>query len=182
MRKLGFLAPIILLLSVSSAVAQDVNYNYDQSTDFTKYKTYKWVSIKNAEQVDELISKQLTSAIDSQLALKGLAKTDSDSADLYIAFQTAIRTEQQLNAYSTGWGYGPGWRYGGGSRTISATTTTIPVGILVLDLYDAKTHSLVWRGMASKTIDPKAKPDKRAKNINRAVEKLLKNYPPKVKK
>ena len=182
MKKLDFLATILLLLSVSSAMAQDVNYNYDQNADFTKYKTYKWVSIKNAEQVDELTAKQLVSAIDGQLATKGLTKIDSDDADLYIAFQTAVRAEQQINAYSSGWGYGPGWRYGGGSTMVSATTTTIPVGLFALDMYDAKTHSLVWRGMASKTLDPKAKPDKRAKNINKGAEKLLKNYPPNVKK
>jgi hypothetical protein len=36
----------------------------------------------------------------------------------------------------------------------------------------------VWRGTASKTLDPKAKPEKKQKNITKAVQKLLKNYPP----
>jgi hypothetical protein len=39
----------------------------------------------------------------------------------------------------------------------------------------------VWRGTASKTLDPKTKPEKKQKNIAKAVKKLLKNYPPKVK-
>ena len=49
-------------------------------------------------------------------------------------------------------------------------------------MYDAAKKELVWRGVASKTLDPKAKPDKRQKNITKGVEKLLKNYPPPVKK
>ena len=49
-------------------------------------------------------------------------------------------------------------------------------------MYDSATHNLVWRGVVSKTIDQKAKPDKQQKNLGKAVAKLLKNYPPPVKK
>jgi hypothetical protein len=49
-------------------------------------------------------------------------------------------------------------------------------------MYDSANKALVWRGVMSKTIDPKAKPDKQQKNLNKAVAKLLKNYPPPVKK
>jgi hypothetical protein len=103
-------------------------------------------------------------------------------ADLYVGYQTAIDTEKQFNAYSTGWGYGPGWRggwYGGmGSTTTTGSTSTIYIGQLVLDMYDSAKKELVWRGAVSKTIDPKAKPDKQQKNITKSVQKLLKNYPP----
>jgi hypothetical protein len=67
------------------------------------------------------------------------------------------------------------------STTTTGTTTTIYVGQLGLDMYDAANKDLVWRGTASKTIDPKAKPEKQQKNIAKAVEKLLKNYPPQKK-
>ena len=49
-------------------------------------------------------------------------------------------------------------------------------------MYDSANHDLVWRGIASKTIDTNAKPEKRDKNLAKAVTKLLKNYPPVVKK
>jgi hypothetical protein len=45
-------------------------------------------------------------------------------------------------------------------------------------MYDSQKHDLVWRGAASKTLDPDAKPEKRQKNLDKAVAKLLKNYPP----
>jgi hypothetical protein len=51
-----------------------------------------------------------------------------------------------------------------------------------LDIYDAPAKKLVWRGTASKTLDMKAKPEKRLKNLRKGVEKLLKNYPPPPKK
>jgi len=184
-KKLSLLALTFFLFGASGAVGQDVRYNFDQNTDFSKYKSYKWVSIKNADQVDELTAKQITATIDAELAKKGLSKTDADNADLYIGYQTAIGTEKQLNAYSTGWGYGPGWGpgwYGGmGMSSTTVSTSTIYLGQLDLDMYDAPKKELVWRGIASKTIDTKAKPDKRLKNIQKSVAKLLKNYPPRVK-
>ena len=117
-----------------------------------------------------------------------MQKTDSETADLLIDIQTAVGTEKQFTSYDTGWGYGPGWGggwYGYGGMTSSTTTgstTTIYVGQLGIDMYESGKKDLVWRGAASKTIDPKAKPEKQQKNINKAVAKLLKNFPPPPKK
>jgi len=186
MRKFGLFALAWLLLGASAVLAQDVRYNFAQDVNFSQFKTYKWVSIKNADQVDAITAKQLTDAIDAELAKKGLTKTEADTADLYLGYQTAIGTEKELNAYSTGWGYGPGWGggwYGGGMGMGSTTvaTSTIYTGQLDLDMYDSAKKELVWRGVASKTLDPKAKPDKRLKNIQKSIAKLLKNYPPPAK-
>jgi hypothetical protein len=46
-------------------------------------------------------------------------------------------------------------------------------------MYDPAKKQLVWRGTATKTLDPKAKPEKRQKNLAKAMTKLFKNYPPK---
>lgn len=172
----------LIFLGASGVKAQDVRYNYAQDVNFAKFKSYKWVSIKNTDPVEDITAKQITGAIDAELAKKGLTKTDADSADLYVGYQTAIRAEKELNAYGTGWGYGPGW--GGGwygampSGMTTVSTSAIYSGQLDLDMYDSAKKELVWRGVVSKTIDAKAQPEKRQKNIEKAVAKLLKNYPP----
>jgi hypothetical protein len=186
MKRLIFLPMVLFLMSGSSLLAQDVRYNFAQGEDFSKYKTYKWVELKGVDQASELTEKQIKAAIDANLATKGLQRVDSDTADLYIDIQTAVSTEKQFTSYNTGWGYGPGWGggwYGGGmtSTTTTGSTTTIYVGQLGLDMYDSAKKELVWRGIASKTLDPKAKPEKQQKNITKAADKLLKNYPPKKK-
>ena len=66
--------------------------------------------------------------------------------------------------------------------TTTGQTSTIYVGQLAVDMYDPANKDLVWRAVASKTINPKAKPEKQQKNLAKAVAKLLKNYPPPVKK
>jgi hypothetical protein len=178
-----------LLVLAGNALAQDVRYNFDKEADFTKFKTYKWVEIKGAEKPNDIVDKQIKDTIDAQLATKSLTKVDTDDADLYIGYQTAIGQEKQFTSYNSGWGYGPGWYgggwYGAGGMQMSTTTgqtSTIYTGQLALDMYEAAKKDMVWRGTVSKTIDQKAKPDKQQKNLTKAVTKLLKNYPPQVKK
>jgi len=188
MRKRSLIVTItLLLLALSSAAAQDVRYNFDKDTDFSKLKTYKWVALKGAAPVNSLVDKQIKAAIDAELAKKGLSAVDNDSADLYIGYQTAVKQETEFTSYNSSWGYGPGWYGGGwygapGSSVTTGQTSTFHVGSLVLDMYDSAHKDLVWRGVVSKTIDEKAKPDKQTKNLNKAVAKLLKNYPPPQKK
>jgi hypothetical protein len=187
MKRAVWFSLAFLLLAVSTALAQDVRYNFDKNTDFSKFKTYKWVAIKGADQTNDLVDKQIKDALDAELATKGLSKVEGDNADLFVGYQTAIGQEKQFNSYSTDWGYGGGWYRGGwyggmgGSSMTTGQTSTIYTGQLVLDMYDSANKDLVWRGVASKTLDPKAKPEKQQKNLAKAVKKLLKNYPPTAK-
>jgi len=174
-----------LLLATTAMFAQDVRYNFADKQDFSKFKTYKWVDVKEADHLDQIADQQLKTAVDAEMAKKGLSRTDNDKADLYLAYEVALGQEKQFTSYNTGWGYGPGWGgyYGGGGGGMTTTTSsTIHTGQLGLDMYDAEGKQLVWRGTASKTIDPKAKPEKREKNLKKAVAKLLKNFPPPPKK
>lgn len=164
---------VALLLSVWVAAAQDVKYNFMPGTDFSKYHTYKWVTIENASHPNQIVDAEIKQAVDAQLSQKGLTKTTDDKADLYVGYQTAVDQEKQWNAY----GMGGGWRFGGGMAT--ATQSTISVGSIVVDMYDPSTKQLVWTGTATKSIDPSSNQEKNEKNLNKAMEKLLKNYPPK---
>lgn len=171
----------LLVLTIATAVfAQEVRYNFDKNTDFSQLRTYKWVDIKGGQQVNSLTDKQIKEAVDAQLAQKGLTKVEEGNADILVGYQAAVSQNKQFTSYNSGWGYGPGWGGAGGMTT--TTESTIYSGQLVLDMYSPQGHDLIWRGIASKSIDPNAKPDKQEKNLNKAVAKLLKNYPPEEKK
>lgn len=186
MRKvLCVLSAVFVLTSAGSAFAQDVRYNFDRQADFTKFKTYKWVTIKDAPKLSDLVDKQIKQTVEAELVKKGLTKTESDTADLYLGYQAGVGQEKQYTSFDTGYPYGPGWGggwYGGGGGMTTGTTTTIYIGQLAFDFYSTSPKELVWRGVASKTIDTEAKPEKQQKNLTKAVEKLFKNYPPKEKK
>ena len=167
----------VILFTCRASLAQDVTYNYAQGTEFSKFKTYKWVNIPGAEAPNQLLEQQIKQSIDSQLAAKGFIKTDADIADLYVGYQASISQQQQWNAYGMG---GMGWRMGGGMTTV--TSSTIQIGTLGFDVYDQSGKQLIWRGSATKTLNPPKDPDKRQRNLNNAVAKLLKDFPPPVKK
>jgi len=163
-----------VVLTCGLIAAQDIKTNYLPSTDFSKYKTYKWVVVTGAEHPDQIVDQQIKQAIDAQFSAKGMTKTEDEMADVYVAYQVSVRAEQEWNAYGTG--MGPRW---GGMGTV--TSTTIHIGTLDLDLYDTRTQKLVWRGMATKTLNPSKDPAKNQKRLNKAVAKLLKGFPPKAK-
>jgi hypothetical protein len=182
MKRIRLLSAFGLLLVAAAAFSQDVRYNFDKNANFASFKTYKWVLLKDAPKLNDLVDKQIKEAVEAELTKKGLTKSDSDSADLYVGYQAGVGTEKQYTSFDSGWGYGPGWGhgwYGGGGGMTTGTTSTIYIGQLALDMYQASAKSLVWRGTASKTIDPEAKPQKQQKNLAKAVAKMLKNYPPK---
>jgi hypothetical protein len=178
---------LTVLFLAATAHAQDVTYNFDKTADFSRYKTYRWEKHPQSMDVDSITLAILRRAFDAELGRKGLVKTGNSGPDLVIVYQLAVKQEKEINTYSTGWGYGPGWGggfYGGGisgSTSTNTSITTISVGSLNLDIYDAAKKQLVWRGVASKTLNPKVKPDKQEKNIVKAAEKLLKHYPPQKK-
>jgi hypothetical protein len=163
---------LALLLFTGGLAAQDVKYNSMPGTDFSKFHTYKWVAIEGASHPNQIMDAEIKQAVDSQLASKGLTKTDGDKADLYVGYQIAVDQEKQWNGY----GMGGGVRWGG---MATATSSNINIGTLVLDMYDPGTKQLVWTGSATKTMDPSSNQEKNQKNLNKAMAKLLKNYPPK---
>jgi len=170
--KLG-IALAFALVACTLTRAQDVTTNSMPGTDFSTFHTYKWVAIEGATQPNQILDAQIKASIDSQLAAKGLTKTDGDKVDLLVGYQTSLDQEKQWNAY----GMGGGPRWGGGMGT--ATSSTISVGTLVLDMYDPSIKKLVWTGRVTKTLDPGNNQEKKQKNLDKAMQKLLKNYPPK---
>ena len=90
----------LLLVIAGTLTAQDVSYNFMPRKDFAKYRTYKWVNIGGAHP-DQIMDAEIKQSVDAQLASRGLTKTDSDKADLYIGYQTAVNQEMQWDAWGS---------------------------------------------------------------------------------
>jgi hypothetical protein len=145
-----------------------VQFDYNRSANFNAYKTYQWVDYSPVQVGDQLLDQDIKRAVDAQLAGKGLRRVES-GGDLHVGYQAAISQEKQYDRF--GWGP-PGW---GDSRV---TSSTIETGKMIIGLFDPATKQLVWRGSAAKTLDIKKDPDKNYRNLEKAMAKLFKNYPP----
>jgi hypothetical protein len=184
MQKRLVIAVAALALMPALAMAQKVSYDYNKSATFNVYKTY---ALKDGTKVgQQLIDDRIVSAIDTELAAKGLTKVEANP-DLFVVYHVAFDKQKDISTYSSGYGggYGAyGWGWGGGGWAGGTSTTQVRdilIGTLVIDLADAKKGEIAWRGMGVKEVDTQAKPEKRDKSINNAVKKIFKNYPPKVK-
>jgi hypothetical protein len=171
MRFAAFVSAACLAMGTLT-MAQNITYDFDRSANFTAYKTYAWV--QGTVLADDINHKRVVDAVSAELAAKGLTRIDaSDRADVLVAYHATFDRNLQISGFSTGWGP---YRLGGGSGV--ARAEKILTGTLAVDVVDARTKTIVWRGIASKEVDPDADPIKREKNIRRAAERLFKNYPP----
>ena len=162
------LSSIVVLFAVT-IFGQDIHYNYDRNANFSAYKTYQWQEPRGRVVQDQLTDQNIRRAVDEQLAAKGLEKVEK-GGDLDVSYLAAVNHEKQINRF----GMGPRWRGGMGM----ATTSTIQMGTLVIELNDPARKQLVWRGSATKTLNPSKDPDKNYKNLEKSMAKLFKKYPP----
>ena len=164
------------------AVAQDTKIDFDKAFNFASVKTY---SIKlGTTWGNDLSQRRVLTEIDQAIASKGWQKAAEGQADVQVVLHGATDTKRDVNTFYSGMGgYGGyGYRGFGGMSTGSATTTVneYKVGTLVVDIFDPKTKTLVYRGIAEDEISDKA--EKNEKKIEKASAKLFKDFPPGSKK
>jgi hypothetical protein len=162
----------------AASVAQQVKTDFDRSADFSRYKTYSWQKVQSP---DALWVDRIKAAVNSALAARGWNQVPS-GGDVAVLAIEMTRNQQTLNTFYDNFGGGWGWRRGGGGGFGTATTTeeTYKVGTLVVDLFDASTKKLIWRGSSSDTLSDKS--DKNIKNLDKGVQKMFDHFPPEPKK
>ncbi len=158
-----------VLACIASAVAlgQQVSVNYNKSQSFSQYHTYTWAS-DNANQIqNSILAQEAKTDIDNALQGKGLQMVpESQNPDVIL---TASGGMKQQTSYSA-----MGMRgFGGGMGTITPEQNVI--GTMIVDLYDAKTKSLVWRGIAQNTLSNNG--SKNSQMVSKAVVKMFKQWP-----
>jgi hypothetical protein len=180
-------AAIALLSGCSSTMT--VNYDFDVESDFN-YRTYRWMAhatgledgMKRSIPTGGLIDKRIRAAADNALVDVGLTVFE-DSPDLRIIYH--IGTQEKIQATSYGYSYYPhyyGWGgyypYYSGYSGHRVDVYEYTEGTLVLDLVDARTDQLVWRGYVTDTIEENPSPERMSSRLNEAFQRMLSNYPP----
>lgn len=158
----------------SSALAQQVQTDFDKRVNFSQYKTYSW---KQVQVKNDLWEPRIKDAINGQLAAKGWQLVD-DGGDVVIVAIGTTRIQRTLDTFYNGFGGGWRWR-GGGFGTATTTERDYKEGTLVVDMFDAKSKDLIWRGNAEDMVS--GNPEKNEKKLDKAVVKMFKKFPPQAK-
>jgi hypothetical protein len=170
-KQFGRIVLTIAAVGCYMACAQEVLGNFLLGTDFSKYHTYRWISIEGGTHPSPVADAQIKQSVDAQLTSKGLTKTDSDTADVYIGYQIAVDQKKPWKKYGVD-GTSP-W-----DGMTAATNPTLDLGTLVLDMYDPRAKRLVWTETATKSLEPSSNQEENMKNLDQTIGKLFKNYPP----
>ena len=154
-----------LISTVAAAQQVSVNYNHNQS--FAQYHTYAWGS-NNANQVRNSILAQVAQQdINSALQAKGLRMVqENQNPDVIVTGSGGMREQTSYSA----WGMRG---IGGGMGGITPEQSV--EGTLIVDLYDAKTQSLIWRGIAQNTLNNNG--NKNQQMVEKAIQKMFKQWP-----
>jgi hypothetical protein len=164
-------AAFVAALVSIPAFADRVVFDYDHSVNFTHYRTYSWGHIHAS---DPLFEGHIRDAVDHALQAKGWQLVPYGGN----VTLTAVAIERHRAEYTTfydGLGGGLRWR-GWGFGMATTSIDRVPIGTLVIDMYDSSSENLIWRGEASDQLSDK--PDKDTKKLDKAVGKLFEKFPP----
>lgn len=175
-------ACLVVLLGCSK---MNVTSQHADNVDFSHYKTWNWLpepavtpAPTDSTITDPAVLVRIEKAIENQLIAQGYRKT-SDAPDFFVKYFAALRTNLSQTTVDDRYddasyaGYTQDWQ--------TDYTHVWHQGSLLIDVLDAKSAKLVWRGYASTELKPNASYQEREKRVQDAVAKILKTFPPKTK-
>lgn len=182
----SFLVALIFINCSGAKVTTDQS----KTADFTEYKSFKVIQLVNEEEINdpsmkktELNRKRINEAISKEGQSKGMSLSEEPDAYLVWSMGIDLKTSYTTHTNYTGGAY-IGYRgrrgfrggYGGMGSSYSTTSENETIfGQLMISLIDAETEELLWVGSGSKEL--KSKNNKIEENINKAVSKIMKDFP-----
>lgn len=155
----------LLLLSLSACSDLQIRTSQSWETDFSQYRTYAWN--RGIAARDPSIESQIHAAVDFELPFKQLHRVErAGSPNLYIFTYASDAEEHVIDQ----WEYEVGLP---GAANARSGALTLPIGTLLVDLVDARSRQLVWRGQAIKVFVPPMSEE----TLRRAVREIFRHYP-----
>jgi len=181
MKTIKLVSVAFIFLVVSSCSSVKVMADYEQSTDFTQYKTFAFYKkgIDKA-QISDLDKRRILKGVEAQLLAKGFTK--SENPDVLVNIFTKAQTKVDVYNNNMGYGFGYGgyygwypWYYGPNYGT---TISEYTEGTLFIDLIDTEKKELVWQGIGSGGLNFSGNVAKKEERIKEFVAEIMTQYPP----
>jgi hypothetical protein len=174
MRPLGRLTVAVLgALALTACATTNVRSYVVRGMDVHQYRTYGWGPADEQATGDprldnnRFFQERIAAAVERNLNARGFEKTALGESDLLIRYYASV--EQLVNADGVDFPY---------ATCDGCRPFVFDSGTLVIDLIDARSRRLVWRGWAEGDIDGVV--DNQAwmeKHVDDAVARILENLP-----
>lgn len=167
----------ISALAVMGCATMSVSSHVQRGIDFAQYRTYDWGPVDALPTGDSRLDNdpyfrdRVQGAVEKQLAARGFKGPTAETPDLLIHYHASI--DQRIDVVSVdrerGYGGGDDWQ----GRIIE-----YEAGTLVVDIIDARTNRVIWRGWAQDSVDDALDDQTRMeKKINEAVTRMFERLP-----
>ena len=182
----------VLWMASACAPSPKIGYDFDRSTDFSAYHTYAWLSGNQEKTGDRradssTVDMRIRIAVGTQLRLKGYQPLPEGKPDFYVAYHVGLKDSAPsitTQYYSDGmaghaFSHSADTRSAGGSAPVTNETPSYLTGSLLIDVIDAASRKLVWRGTAAGEVDPGLTSQQRDERTKAIVHDILSHFPPK---
>lgn len=182
----------VMWTAAGCAPSPKIGYDFDRSTDFSAYHSYAWLSGDQEKTGDRradssTVDMRIRIAVGTQLRLKGYQTLPEGEPDFYVAYHVGLKDSSpsiSTQYYSDGMA-GHAFSHSADSRSTSGPapslneTPSYLTGSLLIDVIDAASKKLVWRGTAAGEVDPGLTSQQRDERTKAIVHKILSHFPPK---
>jgi hypothetical protein len=181
--KANLLMAMLGVALLAGCSSYDIKYDYDVDSNFSAFKTYNWIpreisnasgSARQAVQSNTLLDERIKRAVDTQMTAKGFTLA-TENPDVMLVYHVGAQDKVDV----TDWGYTYAGSYWGGGLGRSVDVYQYTEGTLIVDMVNASTKQLAWRGSATGVVEPDLSPEQRESRINDVVSRIFQNYPPK---
>lgn len=170
-------AALSAVISIGCAATLNVSAHLDRSVDFTAFRTYDWGPADALPTGDPRLdanpffNDHVLGAVERELAKRGLELVSTDTPQLLIHYHANISRRFSVNGGDLNHGYCA-------VGDCASDVTEYEAGTLVLDIMDARTNRLLWRGWAQNDVEHMLRSrDAMAETIDKAVTQMLQRYP-----
>jgi hypothetical protein len=165
------------LALTACAATMTVSSHVERGLEFARYRSFAWGPADALPTGDPRLDQNpffkdhVQGAVEKELAQRGIAVTTGD-ADLLIHYHANITRRIDPNQADRAYGYC-------GTGDCPPAQVDYEAGTLLLDIIDARTNRLVWRGWAQRGVEDMLRdPDRMARTIEQAVTRMLQRLPP----
>lgn len=175
---------ILMLLFVAGLAcgcsSVKVTTDYEPDFDYSGLETFAWLPEPPRPTGHALIDSPLfgarvRDAVNAELERRGYRKVESAEADFLLQYYAGTKTVTKIDTTHR-YHYGAHWHGRGYAET--TTVREYEKGSLVLDIVDAESRELVWRGVGEARLYENRTPEERAERMREAVESILDEFPP----
>ena len=173
---LRLMAVVLPVIGFTACATMNVSSQVQRGLDFSKYHSYEWgepdaLPAGDPRLATPFFRDHLEGAVEKALAAKGFERATAGRPDLLIHYHASIDERIDVNRADRDRGYG----YGGNS---GITVYSFEAGTIVVDVVDARTDRVIWRGWAQKSLEGVLdNPDRMAAMIDQAVARMMARFP-----